>query len=179
TNFASSFNDLLIEEIALDVSACASVVLTSSEFTNALNNLMLNSKGLSKIITADEEEKLVSYTAKILSEAESFISNLASDTLGELASQDDKVDFVIDCNVMFQQLLQEAFSFIDTLGRSNKPRISDKDNIDGVVEDNLSQTAETVEKASTFLRNLMANVGEGKDVEVHGSILKAALAITK
>ncbi|KAM9889704.1 hypothetical protein OXX69_012763, partial [Metschnikowia pulcherrima] len=101
TNFASSFNDLLIEEIALDVSACASVVLTSSEFTNALNNLMLNSKGLSKIITADEEEKLVSYTAKILSEAESFISNLASDTLGELASQDDKVDFVIDCNVMF------------------------------------------------------------------------------
>ncbi|KAF7999468.1 hypothetical protein HF325_006144 [Metschnikowia pulcherrima] len=179
TNFALSFNDLLIEEIALDVSACALVVLTSSEFTNALNNLMLNLKGLSKIITADEEEKLVSYTAKILSEAESFILNLASDTLGELASQDDKVDFVIDCNVMFQQLLQEAFSFIDTLGRSNKPRISDKDNIDGVVEDNLLQTAETVEKASTFLRNLMANVGEGKDVEVHGSILKAALAITK
>ena len=180
TNFAQSLNDLVVEgNDNLDDSVYAQVILSSSELTSALNDLMLNLKGLSRIITTDEGDTLVNHTTNVLSGAESFFLSLTSDSINELETEEDKIDFVIDCNVLFQHLLQASSSFIDTLRSSHKLGLTKKDNLEDVVENKFSQTADTVEKASLFLRNLMSQIGKGADVEVHESILSAALAITK
>ncbi|GEQ66898.1 hypothetical protein JCM33374_g561 [Metschnikowia sp. JCM 33374] len=180
TNFAQALNELVVEgNENLDQSPYPSIILASSELTSALHDLMLNSKGLSKNITADEGDRLTSEITNALSGAESFFSNLTSDSINDLESEEDKIDFVIDCNLSFQRLIQTASSFVDTLRSSHKSGLSNKDNIEDVVEDKFVQTADAVEKATLFLRNLMSEIGQGRDMEVHESILNAALAITK
>ncbi|OBA22213.1 ANTH-domain-containing protein [Metschnikowia bicuspidata var. bicuspidata NRRL YB-4993] len=180
TNFSQAFNDLMADgDESTDDSAYAQVILTSSELTSALNDFMLNLKGLSKNITSDEGEELANQTTSVLSGAESLFLNLASDSINDLISIEDKIDFVIDCNLLFQQLLQTASSLIDTLRGTHELDLTKKENIEDVVEDKFSETADAVENASTFLRNLLSQIGEGKDFEVHESILGAALAITK
>lgn len=181
TDFAQAFNDFIAEGNSADDSeddnAYSGIILASSELTSTVNDLMLNSKGLSKSIPTSEEEKLVNLVANVLSSAESFFLSLTSDTMEELDSDDDKINFVIDCNVSFQRLLQDISSLVDSLRRS--AGVALKGNIEDAVNNEFDQTAKAVKSAADFLNSLLLTAANGENVEVDEAILAAALAITQ
>lgn len=182
TDFAQAFNDFIAEGRnageRIDESAYSAIILASSELTATVNDLMLNSKGLSKNILTKEEENLMQLLSSTLSSAETFFLSLTSDTLDELETDDDKIDFVIDCNVSFQHLLQEMSSLVDTLRRSSSGVLL-KGNIEDAVENELDETAKAVKSAAEFLNQLLMSAANGTNVEVDEAILAAALAITQ
>lgn len=182
TNFAHAFNDFVAEGRDLgqeiDESACSAIILASSELTATVNDLMLNSKGLSKNIPSSDGDTLIQLVSAVLSSAESFFLSLTSDALDELTGEDDKIDFVIDCNVSFQQLLQDLVSLVDTL-RGSSAGISFKGNIEDAVDNELDETAKSVQSAAAFLENLIVTATDGVSVEVDEALLAAALAITR
>lgn len=182
TDFAQVFNNYIAEGHSSpqddDDSTYSSIILASSELTATVNDLMLNAKGLSRNIATSEEEKLVQLVTLMLTSGEAFFLSLTSDALEVLDGEDEKIDFVIDCNVQFQHLLQEISALVDTLRRSNTINLS-KGNIEDLVDIEMDETAKTISSATEFLNSLMLSATSGANVEVHESILAAALAITK
>lgn len=180
TDFAQSFNDFVAEGFAITGdNSHSKIILSSSELTATINDLMLNAKGLSRNVPPQEEEGLVSLVSSMLSAAETFFLSLTSDTLNEFENEDEKIDFVIDCNVLFQHLLQEITSLVETLRRSKTTNLAKESNIETIVENEMSETANSVKAASDFLSGLILSISEGADFKVHEAILEAALAITK
>lgn len=179
TDFAQAFNNFVAGGSSeLDDDVQSSIVLSSSELTSTVHDLMLNCKGLSGSLASSEETKLLPLVTSMLSGAETFFLSLTSDTLGEFDDEDEKIDFVIDCNVLFQHQLQEISALIDTLRRS-AVKITQNGNIEDIVDGEMDQTAKTVKSASDFLSNLMLKISGDAELEVHAAILNAALAITK
>lgn len=181
TEFAQAFNDFIAEgrdqTDKIDENSYSAIILASSELTSTVYDLMLNSKGISKNIPKGEDT-LINLTSGVLSSAESFFLSLTSDTMDELQTDDDKIDFVIDCNVSFQHLLQDMSAFVETLKRSTA-EISLKGNIEDAVDHELDETAKAVKSAADFLSQLLLSAANGANVEVNEAILAAALAITK
>ncbi|SGZ57000.1 CIC11C00000003797 [Sungouiella intermedia] len=181
TDFGLAFNDFIAEgrniDEGIDDSAYASIILASSELTATVNDLMLNAKGLSMVIPTGDDEKLTQLVSGVLEGAELFFLSLTTDIIEDLETDDDKIDFVIDCNVSFQKLLQKMSSFVDTLRRSTSS-ISLKGDIEDAVDNELDETAKAVKSAAEFLSNLMMTATNGDNVEIDEAILAAALAIT-
>ena len=180
TDFASAFNGFLVDGKASygdDDSGYSAIVLTSSELTSAVNDLVINAKGLSRLM--QNEETLLVLVSKVLNSTELYFSGLKSEVLGKLADEDDKVDKVIDSNLQVQQDLQEVGSLVESLRSKNGVSLKLL-NLDAMVEDEMERAANTVNSASQFLTNLLQNPNiKGVDVEVHEAILSAAMAVTK
>lgn len=182
TDFAQVFNNFIAESRESfdnqDDSTYTGIILASSELTTTINDLMLNSKGLSRNIPTTEEDTMVDLVTKLLSAGESFFLSLTSDALEEFNDDDEKIDFVIDCNVNFQHTLQEMSAFVDTLRRSHSVNLS-KGNIEDIVDNEMDETARAINSATEFLNKLLLQASDGANVEVHEAIVSAALAITK
>lgn len=182
TDFGLAFNDFIAEgrnsDEGIDESAYAAIILASSELTSTVNDLMLNAKGLSKVIPTADEDNLTKLVSEILEGAVLFFLSLTTDIIDDLGSEDEKIDFVIDCNVSFQKLLQRMTSLVDTLRRSTSG-ISLKGNIEDAVANELDETAKAVKSAAEFLSSLMLSAASGSNVEIDEAILAAALAITE
>lgn len=181
TAFAQAFNNFLAEdreESPFNEDAISSIILASSDLAATINDLMLNSKGLSRNIPVSDGENLVQLMFNILTSAETFFLSLASDALDELSGDDEKIDFVIDCNLAFQQLLQELISLVESI-RGLSGGASIKGNIEDAVDNELDQTAKSVQYAEEFLENLILSTSKGVNVEVDDALLSAALVITR
>lgn len=180
TDFAQAFNDFLAEgDSSFDDLTHSKIILASSELTSSIDYTMLNVKGLSANVPASEGESLVSALLELLTAAEVFFLSLTSDSLGELESEEDKIDFVIDCNVLFQHSLQELTSVVETLTRTKDQGLAGKGNLDAVVDSEMTQTAKAIDSATKFLSDLLLNLADGQDIELHEALVSAALAITK
>ncbi|OVF10126.1 putative DNA polymerase [Clavispora lusitaniae] len=182
TDFAQAFNNFIAESNVSyedpEDSTHSEIILASSELTATINDLMLNAKGLSRNLSTSDEESLVSLISTMLTSAESFFSSLTSDTLDELDSDDDKIDFVIDCNVSFQHSLQDVSSLVDKLrGRNSSKLIKGK--IEDAVDNEMDETAKAVDSATEFLNKLLLSASQSSNFEIHESIVSAALSITK
>lgn len=180
TDFALAFNGYLAEASTTpDDSTYSSIVLAGSDLTSTISDLMLNAKGLCQNISSEDEEQLVNFVDEMLAGAEIFFLSLTSDTLDELEKEDDKIDFVIDCNITFQEVLQQIAALLETLRVSKHVDVFKKGNIEDVVDHEMSDAAKTVTEASDFLTQLMATIKNGPNVEVSELLLSCALAITK
>lgn len=180
TDFASAFNGFLVDGKASygdEDSGYTAIVLTSSELTSAVNDLVLNAKGFARLI--QDEDTFLSLVATVLSSTESYFSDLKSEVLDTIGDEDDKVDKVIDCNLQLQQDLQEVGKLIESFRSKNGVNLK-LQNLDAVVEDEMERAASTVNSASQFLTNLLKNPNiKGVNIEVHEAILSAAMAVTK
>lgn len=181
TDFATSFNTFIADgkhSYDDEESGYSSIILTSSELTNAVNDIMLNSKGITRMIPKEDEDKLVNFVSNILASAEIFFSELNSEILNELEDDDEKVDRVIDCNLTVQHNLQELGKYVDGL-RSIHGINWSSGNLEDIVQNEMDQTAAAVASASKFLANLLSDPTiTGSALEVHEAIVAAAVAVT-
>lgn len=180
TEFAQAFNNFLAESsdegVIAEGSALSGVILSGSELSTSLHDLMLNIKGLSKTIASDEESRWSQILETVLSKAEIFYLSLTSDLLQSLDQEDDKIDLVIDCNIQLQQLLKELGDVLETF----KPKTSFnlKENIEKQIDAEFDDAVKTIKDASLFLNLLKNKSSSSLSLEVHEAIVSAALRIT-
>ncbi|WPK24073.1 hypothetical protein PUMCH_001329 [Australozyma saopauloensis] len=180
TDFALAFNGYLAEASTMpDDETYSSIVLAGSDLTSTVSDLMLNAKGLCQNLSSDDEEQLVELVNELLAGAEVYFLSLTSDTLDEMEKEDDKIDFVIDCNISFQEVLQLISTLLETLRVSKRKDVFKKGNIEDVVDYEMNDAAKTVTEATDFLTQLMSTIKNGPNIEVHELLLSCALAITK
>jgi hypothetical protein len=176
TDFATIFNSYIAEgsqSYAEDNSSYSDIILTSSELATSLNDIMLNAKGIIRILARDDEEKLVALVNDVLHSAELFFGDLKSDNLDAQADDDDKIDIVIDGNLQLQNSLQFLGRFVDGLRKSSGINFN-LANLEDLVNSEMEQTAKAVSSAAKFLDELLVR---GGTLEVHEGILVAAKAI--
>lgn len=179
SDFASVFNGFIVDGKSSyeDDSSYSAIILTSSDLTTSINDLMLNAKGLLRAIPQDAEQQVLDFVSDILDDTESYYTDILSSNLNKLKDEDDKIDKVIDCNLQLQHTFQQFITFVETL-TSNKSINWSLKNLDKLVDDEMKQTAEAVQSASKFLEGLLADANiKGGDVEVHEAILQAAKAV--
>lgn len=179
SDFATVFNGFIVDgkNTYEDDSSYSAIILTSSELTTTVNDLMLNAKGISRAIPQESEERILDLVSNCLEDVESYFHNITSQSLDMFKDDDDKIDRVIDSNLQLQHTLQELISYVETL-RSTKGINFSLKNLDKVVDDEMSQTAQAVKSASKFLENLLKDPNiKGGSLEVHGAILGAAQAV--
>ncbi|CAH6719957.1 protein Sla2p [[Candida] jaroonii] len=179
SDFASVFNGFIVDGKSSyeDDSSYSAIILTSSDLTTSINDLMLNAKGLLRAIPQDAEQQVLDFVSDILDDTESYYTDILSSNLDKLKDEDDKIDKVIDCNLQLQHTFQQFITFVETL-TSNKSINWSSKNLDKLVDDEMKQTAEAVQSASRFLEGLLADANiKGGDIEVHEAILQAAKAV--
>lgn len=179
SDFASVFNGFIVDGKSTyeDDSSYSAIILTSSELTTSINDLMLNSKGITRAIPKDDEDKVLDLVSDILDETENYFSSVTSDSLNKFKEEDDKIDKVIDSNLQFQHALQEFGTYIETLTSTKGINFS-LNNLDKLVDDEMKHTEQTINSASKFLEKLLSDPNiKGGSLEVHGAILAAAQAV--
>lgn len=180
TDFALAFSEYLAEESSSrNDSTYSSIVLSGSDLSSTVCDLMLNGKGLRQNLSSDDKERLSTLVDEMLTAAETFFLSLTSDILDELDKEDDKMEFVIDCNIAFQEVLQQMSLFLETLRVAKHVDVFKKGNIEDVVDNEMNDAAQAVSQASDFLTLLMASVKLDPNVEVSELLLSCALAITQ
>lgn len=180
TDFALAFNAYLAEATTSpNEETYSCIVLAGSDLASTVSDLMLNAKGLLQNLPSEDEEYLTDLVNEMLNGSETFFASLTSDTLAELEKEDDKIEFVIDCNITFQEVLQLLSALLETLRNSKHVDVFKKGNIEDVVDDEMKDAALTVSEASNFLTQLMTTVKSGPQYEVSELLLSCALAITK
>lgn len=181
-DFATIFNDFIADgkkvyEDEDNNGNYSSIILTSSELTNHIHDIVLNAKGLLGGIPKADEEKLLLYVAEVIGTTESFFTDIKSPILSKLGDEEDQMDHVIDCSLLLQNTLQVLGKYLDSLRAKSTIKILG--DLEHLVTSEMEQTANIVSLASKFLDQLMSDPKiKGKDFEIHESLLAAARAIT-
>ncbi|ABN68041.2 structural constituent of cytoskeleton [Scheffersomyces stipitis CBS 6054] len=179
-DFATTFNSFIAEgKQAYDDNdnTYSEIILSSSELTASVNDLMLNSKGITKSIQKSEEDNLLSLVSNTLSSTEKYFRELKSDRLNTFSDDEDRIDSVIDSNLTLQNDLQAIVQFVESL--SSNRGISRSGNLEDLLNNEMEHTAQTVDSASKFLDKLLQNPNiHGGNLEVHEALLSAAKAVT-
>lgn len=116
-DFATTFNSFIAEgKQAYDDNdnTYSEIILSSSELTASVNDLMLNSKGITKLIQKLEEDNLLSLVSNTLSSTEKYFRELKSDRLNTFSDDEDRIDSVIDSNLTLQNDLQAIVQFVES-----------------------------------------------------------------
>lgn len=181
TDFATTFNTFIVDEKHSyndDNSSYSGIILKGSELTTAVNDLMLNAKGISRSLSKDDEDSILKYVSNVLVSTEAFFFNLSSDSLSKVEDEDGKIDKVIDCNLQVQNDLQLLGNYVDTLRSTHGINFS-LGNLEDLVKNEMEQTANTVDLASKFLKDLLQNPNiKSGNFEIHETLLSAAMAVT-
>lgn len=181
TDFATTFNTFIVDEKHSyndDNSSYSGIILKGSELTTAVNDLMLNAKGISRSLSKDDEDSILKYVSNVLVSTETFFFNLSSDSLSKVEDEDGKIDKVIDCNLQVQNDLQLLGNYVDTLRSTHGINFS-LGNLEDLVKNEMEQTANTVDLASKFLKDLLQNPNiKNGNFEIHETLLSAAMAVT-
>jgi myosin heavy subunit len=180
-DFSSTFNSFIVDgknSYSDDNTSYSDIIVTSSELTSKLNDLMLNAKGVGSRVPKAEEEQLIPLVSKVLGSFEFFFQEIKSDKLKLLEDDEDKIDKVIDCNLLVQTSLQSLGNFVDSLRTKSSLNIK-LENLDDIVEKEMQETALAVEQASKFLYDLLKNPRiQGANIEIHEALIAAAKAVT-
>lgn len=181
TDFATAFNNFIADGKATyeDDSGYSEIILTSSELTTTINDLMLNAKGIGRNIPKSDEDSVLGHVSDILSSLEYFFQSLNSKQLNSLQDDEDKMDKVIDCNLQLQNDLQELGKLVDGLRSTHGINFA-LGNLEDIVRNEMEETAQAVSSASKFLQDLLLNPNiKGGKLEIHEALVAAAVAITE
>lgn len=181
SNFASAFNNFIVDGKDIysdDNTSYSEIILTSSNLTSSINDLMLNSKGVTSKIPKDQEEKLLSLVMFVLVNTERFFFDLKSEKLDQIVDDEDKTELVIDSNVLVQDALLKLGKFVTEL-RGSSSLDTKLGNLEELVNKEMANTASAIDQASRFLNDLLKNPNiHGGNLEVHEALIAAAKAVT-
>ncbi|VEU22938.1 DEKNAAC104276 [Brettanomyces naardenensis] len=180
TDFANSFNGYLIDGPKGDVVA---VIDTITNFATAVSDIMLSTKGLTRLTQSDDfQDDLVDTARDVAEMAEVFLDGLTKENTGSMTI-DQLTERVINGNLDVQEVLQTLLQLVESLVAPGSKVDLDKlkGELSDVVDREMANATASIDAASQHLNELLAKDASASitsiDAEVNRSILGSALAI--
>ena len=182
TEFATTFNLHLEGEKGGDH---VDVIKGANEFAQSLSDVLTNVKGITRLTQNDEaSDKLVAVAKTAGDVGLRFFLNLQSyklDLLPPKARKDVPLRVLMDSRGALSKLSESVESLVAKRDKTRDLARANGD-IGDIVEQEMLSAARTIEAAMQKLQELMSKPKDTRysavEVQVHDSILQAALAIT-
>ncbi|KAK9318648.1 ANTH domain-containing protein [Lipomyces starkeyi] len=185
TDFATAFNNFIADGPNGDH---AEIIKTSAIFSGAMADILINSKGLTRLASDEKRaDTIINVARESALAAEKFFTSLFSERLEPL-STDQRTDRVISNNLDVQRQLQrlsklaETFAPTKNRGLTSSGLFANGGDIGEIVDREMNNAAEAIAKAVARLNQLMQkpkNPGLSSfDLKIHDAILAAAIAVT-
>lgn len=181
TDFATIYNLYLGGEEGGDH---VEVIKSANEFAQSLADVLVNTKGITRLASDDDASDKLIHVAKAAGDVGlRFFLNLQSYKL-DLLQPSQRKDVATRNNGEIRGSLTKLAEVVDGLipkGKSGLARANG--DIGDVVEQEMSSAARAIELATQRLQELMARPKDSSrfsavDLQVHDSILQAAMVIT-
>lgn len=172
--FATAFNNFIADGPNGDHAA---IIQTVSGFTTSIADVVLNSKGITRLSKDGLLGDSILSSARLIADTSvDFLEDLLSHNLEGL-SEESKTDKVINGVFEVHERLQE----LSTLAEKLAPKLNLSGDLEELVDNEMSAAAEAIKAANLHLNSLLS----GKDIsldpvnaEVNKAILAAAIAVT-
>ena len=182
TDFATIYNLYLAGEEGGDH---VEVIKSANEFAQALSDVLLNTKGITRLASDDDAADKIVAAAKASGDVGlRFFLNLQSYKL-DLLKPNQRMDVAMRNNSESRGALTKLAEVVETLVRKDSKGGLAKANgdIGDLVEQEMFSAAQAIELATKRLQELMSRPRDSSrfsavDIQVHDSILSAAMAIT-
>jgi len=183
TEFATVFNLYINQQPGGEH---VNVIKGANEFAQVMAEVLLNSKGITRLTQGDEASDKLLNVAKTAGDValRTFI-NLQSYKLDIIPSTQGRQDVVLRNNAEVRSGLTKLSEVVDKLVPKGKTNISAANgDIGDIVEREMSSAARAIEEATARLEALMSRPRDSSkysslDLTVHDSILSSAMAITQ
>ena len=180
TEFALSFNSFLVDGINGDE---ATVIDSITNFITSIGDILLNTKGLTRLTKSDDfQDDLIDTARDVAEMSEVYLESLFHKNILSL-NIEDKTDVVINGNIDLQEILQTLLQLIESLKTPSSKINLDKitGELSDVVDKEMANASKVIEQASTHLISLLNQPFDPSisaiDIEVNKSILASASAI--
>ncbi|KAG8679568.1 sla2 Src-like adaptor 2, partial [Ceratobasidium sp. 395] len=180
TEFAMTFNLYLGGEAGGDH---VDVIKAANEYAHSLSEVLLNCKGITRLANDDNAvDRLVADAKHAGDVGLRFFLNLQSYKL-DLIPQSQRTEIPLRNNVEARTALTKLIDVVDKLIPKNKSGARANGDLGDIVEQEMLGAARAIEAATQRLQQLInrprdASRFSAVDLQVHDSILAAALAIT-
>ena len=177
TEFSTAFNNFIADG---PNSPHADIIRTVSIFAAASADVLTNTKGLLRYSSDDKKsDQLINSARQAAQSTVQFFRSLQSFRLDGLEAT-QKTDVVINNNHEVQMNLQKLSKLADSFAPKGA-KISTSGDLGDLVDQELTNAAAAIEKATERLNKLMSKSREGYstyELKIHDSILEAAMAVT-
>ncbi|OCH86047.1 cytoskeleton assembly control protein [Obba rivulosa] len=183
TEFATVFNLYLGGEVGGDH---VDVIKGANELAQSLADVLVNTKGITRLVNDDESDKLINVAKTAGDVGLRAFLNLQSYKLDLLSSPTQRKEAAMRNNGEVRNALAKLSEVVDSLvPKGSKAGALAKANgdIGDLVEQEMLGAAQAIEAATARLQQLMSRPRDSSrfsavDIQVHDSILAAAMAIT-
>ncbi|KAK5136169.1 hypothetical protein LTR08_004006 [Meristemomyces frigidus] len=174
--FSTAFNSFIADG---PNSTHAEVIRTVHTFSNAIADVLSNTKGLTRFASDEKKgDQLISAARRSASSTVDFFRGIMSYRLDGLEDL-DKTDVVINKNNDVQIALNNLIKLADAFAPSTK--LTQSGDIGELVDREMTNAAKAIEAATERLTKLMNKPRDQYstyELKIHDSILEAAIAIT-
>ncbi|KAG6821407.1 hypothetical protein H0H93_014204 [Arthromyces matolae] len=182
TEFATIYNLYLGGDVGGDHVA---VIQSANDFAQSLADVLINTKGITRLASDDDASDKIIIVAKSAGDAGlRFFENLQSYKL-DLLQPSQRKDVAMRNNGQIRGALSKLSELIEELVPKGKTGALSRANgdIGDIVEQEMLGAAQAIEQATRRLQELMSRPRDSSrfsavDLQVHDSILAAAMAIT-
>lgn len=181
TDFATAYN---LHLSSPDGGYHVEVIRSANEFSLSLADVLVNTKGITRLTSDDDaSDKLVAIAKAAGDTGLRFFSNLHTYKL-DLLQPNQRMDVVTRNNGEVRSSLGKLTDAVEVLAKSKAGALTRANgNIEDIVEQEMSSAARAIELATQRLQELMSRPKDSSkfsavDMQVHDSILSAAMAIT-
>lgn len=175
--FSTAFNNFIADGPS---GGHADVIRTVHQFSNAIADVLSNTKGLTRFASDDKKsDQLVNAARRSASETVAFFRGIMSYRLDGLEDL-QKTDVVINKNNEVQVALNNLSKIADAFAPKSKVT-SQTGDLGEIVDREMMNAAKAIDAATERLAKLMNKSREGYstyELKIHDSILEAAIAVT-
>ncbi|KAG6862144.1 hypothetical protein C0995_004226 [Termitomyces sp. Mi166 len=181
TEFATIYNLYLGGEVGGDHVA---VIKSANEFAQSMADVLINTKGITRLASDDDASDKIINVAKLAGDVGlRFFENLQTYKL-DLLQPSQRKEVAMRNNSQVRGALTKLSELVDGLVPKDKAGALARANgdIGDIVEQEMLGAAQAIEQATQRLQELMSRPRDSSrsavDLQVHDSILAAAMAIT-
>jgi hypothetical protein len=183
TEFATIYNLYLSGDVGGDH---VEVIKSANEFAQSLADVLINTKGITRLASDDDASDKIINVAKLAGDVGlRFFENLQSYKL-DLLQPGQRKEVAMRNNSQARGALTKLSEVVDGLipkGTKSGALARANGDIGDIVEQEMSSAARAIELATQRLQELMSRPRDSSrfsavDLQVHDSILSAAMAIT-
>lgn len=160
------------------------VIKSANEFAQSLSDVLINTKGITRLASDDDaSDKIINVARSAGDVGLRFFENLQSYKL-DLLQPSQRVEVAMRNNSQSRSALTKLSEVVEALipkGKANG--LARSGDIGDIVEQEMESAARAIEAATERLQQLMSRPRDSSrysaiDLQVHDSILSAAMAIT-
>ncbi|KAF8973647.1 ANTH domain-containing protein [Flammula alnicola] len=180
TEFATIYNLYLGGEVGGDH---VEVIKSANEFAQSLSDVLINTKGITRLASDDDASDKIINVAKSAGDVGlRFFENLQSYKL-DLLQPSQRKEVAMRNNSQARAALTKLSEVVDGLIPKGAKAARANGDIGDLVEQEMESAARAIEAATERLQQLMSRPRDSSrysavDLQVHDSILAAAMAIT-